>query len=258
MNALYGFISTGDKVAMYTLRIMYELPVHTNCGLRMILKDYFVQNLSNDRETAINKAIQILSEQDLELNSDADFDLNEIKRARSEERQEIEEAIKKAEIERKEKIDQFFLESVRSDVFLCGKYVGFNVNDVACKDIHYLFWLASQEVSAQKSKFDINIEIAKKYITNNNIELPGFVGSIGDEIQVELTLKSVYWTQGQFPTLCYSCVTDDNKLVKFYSMAKAFKELKESEKFRVKAIVKHHNEHNSNKVSILNKPRMAK
>lgn len=259
MNALYGFISTGDKVAMYTLRVMCEVNVVIQGCNRTILKDYFIQNLSNDRETAILKATQILAEQDLDLKNDPSFELNEIKRVRQEEKEELERAVKEAEERQKAQIEKYFVESIESDVFVTGMYTGHPVYDVAQNNLQYLFWLASHDVSEAKSKFDINVQIAKNYIEKNGLQKPGFVGEIGADVELELKLKSVHWTTGQFPTLCHNCETLNGEIVRFYSVAKAFKNIEENEIFKIKGIVKHHTETLTGRlITVINKPKLVK
>lgn len=71
MKVLYTYVATGEKTAMYTLRKFVELPNGTGGSLH-------IQNLSIDKEKAIEKGRGISAELGVTFIETIDFDLNQI------------------------------------------------------------------------------------------------------------------------------------------------------------------------------------
>jgi len=266
MKALYGFVSTGDKSAMYTMRIMYEVWSQWSGKPVKYLKDVYYINLSTNSSDANAKALLYCEELDIPLRGDASFDLNEIKRRKAEElaadREKAEAAQRQRDLEFEQQIveaKKVFENTVLEGAFQTGKYLGRLVSDVAKVDIQYILWLAEQPITKGiHTKFDINIQIAKDYISNHEVRKPDYVGVIGEEIELELTLVSGYVTQGAFPSIIWTAQTDDGNIVKFFSVAKGFKTLKDGDRFKVKGTVKDHSEYRNQKNTLLNRPKIVK
>lgn len=257
-EALYTFISTGDKVGFYTLRVMENVGVYIEGQLRVIKKDFYIQNLSTDKQVAVEKAEKISEEMGLPFYGNAEFDLEEIRRRSAEETKAQKEAQERAIREQEEKIKQEFIAAVGDSVFLTGKYTGRTASDVANVDVGYLFWLASAFEEGSHSKFQINAYIAKKFIEENNIKQPGYIGEVGGEITTTLTLKYSKWTNGQFPTIMFVANTSFGEEVMFFSVAKKFQALENGNTFSIKGMVKEQRESFSgNKQTIINKPKMV-
>lgn len=252
---LYGFISTGDKTAMYTLRIMESCLVGGPDGGSIMNLDYYVKNLSNNKEKAEAVAAEICEDIGVPLKSDASFELNEIKRRKSEMLAAEREAYEKEIQERQEKIEREFDSSVLESVFLSGKYIG---KTPAEADLGYLFWLAEQGVSGSKSKYDINVQIAQNYIEQNNIQKPGYVGIVGEQIELELKLISCYTTNGRFLSYVFKSVTPTGEAVVFFSTSKKFLALKDGDTFKITGLVRSQDEYNGQNSTVINKPKMGK
>jgi hypothetical protein len=110
MNSKY-YISTGAKGCYYTLRYTFTQS-NFNRGTGEVYTtshDYFVRNLSTDRDSALKKASEY-TKQGLEI----DFDLNDINR-----RSEVDHSI-----------------------FQAGKYAGMSIHEVRETDPNYLLWVA--------------------------------------------------------------------------------------------------------------------
>lgn len=252
---LYGFISTGDKTAMYTLRVMCRDRVSVGREVYVIAQDHFIKILSNDKAKAENSAQELCDDMCVPLKSDASFDLNEIKRRKSEEVQAEREARERSIREYQERIENEFQEGIRGDVFLIGKHIGKNPSEV---DVGYLFWLADQEISSNKSRYDINIQIASNYIKENNIQRPGYVGFLHEPIELELKLISCFATQGVYPSYIFKTVTPAQEQVVFFSTSKKFLALNKGDTFKITGSVRSHDEYNGQFSTCIAKPKMVK
>ncbi|MDV7393748.1 hypothetical protein RZS08_20390, partial [Arthrospira platensis SPKY1] len=123
--------------------------------------------MSNDKATAEEKAEYLSVQIGVPFKGNAEFDLNEIRRRKSEEvaaqREAVERAIKEAE----EKLQAEYVRSMQEGVLLCGKYCGMSPSEV--EDIDYLRWMASQiDLDApeglERSKWSISCQIAAKWL----------------------------------------------------------------------------------------------
>lgn len=72
-TAMSTFVSTGDKKKMYTLRVY-------GCTQHGIYSAKYVQNLSIDKQKAVEKGRLLSAEMGLPFNEEIDFDLKEIER----------------------------------------------------------------------------------------------------------------------------------------------------------------------------------
>jgi hypothetical protein len=261
MFPIYTFISTGEKTALYTLRCMYEVPVVIQGVNRVILKDYHVQNLSNDKAVAEEKAEYLSAQIGVPFKGNAEFDLNEIRRRKSEEvaaqREAVERAIKEAE----EKLQAEYVRSMQEGVLLCGKYRGMSPSEV--EDVDYLRWMASQtDLEApeglERSKWSISCQIAAKWLKEHPVKESEWVGEVGDKINLHLKLCKIYFIQGQWPTILYKCITEDGDSVVFYTVASGFSNLIVGEWFDVTGTVKKLDEYKGVKQTVLNRPKLVK
>ena len=257
MELQYCFISTGEKIGFYTLRGMCNVKVIVGGKVFVVAKDYFFRNLSTDKAKAETLAEEFASYYGVPLRGNAEFELEEIKRQKAEEAQNRREQIEREVARREQEYREEYARISSEGVFVVGKYTGMTPEAVSKTDLGYLFWAAQQHSENAFSKFNINCEVAKRYIEENNVQRGGFVGEIGEEVQVELTYCSSRWTTGQFPTLMHKCVTDNQEVVTFFSVAKKFKELKAGDKFLVKGLVKdHYTSYNGDKSTTINKPKI--
>lgn len=259
---MYGFISTGDKVAMYTLRVMYTGWEEFGGERFRATRDYYHGNLSTDKNTANIKALEYCKNEGIEFKSDATFDLNEIKRRSHEEVERL------REIERKEREAAFaeyrekklaeYTEARTSRVLLCGKYQGVAVENV---DLGYVSWCAKQSddfVSDDgiPSRFGVNIEICKEYLEKTGLGDSKWIGSIGDVVELSLKLQTVKWTKSQFPSVMFVGTDDAGNEVKFFTTSKKFNDIKAGDTIKVSGVVTSHDEWNDRKSTLLKKQKL--
>lgn len=256
-KALYNFISTGDKTAMYTLRVMMMCRVQVGRESFNEMRDYYIQNLSTDKATAEAKAVHMSELMDVPFKGNADFDLNEIRRNRDAQALEVRKAAERAHVERLAAWAAERDEQIQAGVFICGKYTGQTAAEVAAADVNYLFWMAS-EVEAS-GKLGVCAKIAADYIAANDVQRPGYVGEVDKPIEVTLTLNKAFWTQSQYPTLMHVCTTANGEEVVFYSVAQGFKEIEIGQQFTITGTVKEHRTGwGGGKQTIVNKPKLPK
>ena len=261
MFPLYTFISTGEKTALYTLRCMYEVPVVIQGVNRIILKDYHIQNLSNDKATAEEKA-EYLSEQiGVPFKGNAEFDLNDIRRRKSEEVAAEREAVERAVRIAEEKAQAEYVRSMQEGVILCGKYTGMAPAEVV--DTDYLRWMASQiyleaPEGLERSKWSISCQIAAKWLTEHPVKDGEWIGEVGDKVVLTLKLQKVIFIQGQWPTIMYKTTTAEGDVVVFYTVAAGFSDLIVGEEFVVSGTIKKHDEYKGIKSTIIARPKLKK
>lgn len=250
MEQKYLFIGTGEKFGFYTLRVM---TLDFDASGNRVLRDYYIKNLSTDSSTAVSEARKFAEHYGVPFRGDAGFDLEEIRRSTHEQAKAKREETERQQAEEKAAYEREVNEGVLAGFILIGKYKGKTAEEISKTDIPYLFWLAG-EIEASFPKMRISASIAKKFLKENNIQKPSFIGEVGETITLELTLKSAFWTTGRFPTIAWKCVTDEGNAVTFFSVAAKFKELDENDRFTVKGIVKeHYTDWNGNKSTTLTK-----
>ena len=256
-EAKYTFISTGDKVAMYTLRVMCLDTVQWGAESFKEMNHYYIQNLSNDKDTAESKAVEMSALMGLPFKGNADFELNEIRRVRDAEATAKREASERAYAERVAAWEAEKVEQIQAGVFILGKHTGLTAAEVAATDLGYLFWVAQQTDAT--GKMAVCVAIAANYIKETGVELPGYVGTVDQPIELTLTLKRVVWTQSQYPTLMHTAQTPEGNEVIFYSVAQGFKEIEIGQTFTITGTVKEQREGwNGQKQTIINKPKLPK
>jgi hypothetical protein len=248
------FISTGSLSSFYTLRV-FRLD-YDGRG-RAYNREVFVKNLSTDKVKALEEAQTYAEENDLILMNNPDFDLNEIKRMKQEDSQRrIKEKREKEEREKAEK-NEAFEKTIKSLIFINGKYSGSRLEEVFKKDPGYVYYLNGLWRSNLSNCYEnINVHIAHRWITENDMKSE-FIGTNGKLEEFELTYNSQFELYGRFLTIKHNCSLGGN-LVMFNSSAKGFMELKSGDIFKVKGTVSHYNHSNGNKITILNKPKIVK
>lgn len=258
MKEQFGFISTGSKIAMYTLRIMYLCEGYCDGQTFTFEKDYYVVNLSNDKATAESKAQEICDNYGIPFKGNAEFELNEIRRKRDAESKERQEMIEREAERIRIEQEAAFERNVSEGVFIVGKYTGKTAEEVAKTDLAYVFYVAEQK--DYSDKFSVNIKIAKNYIEQNNIKKPGFIGNIGDTVKLNLVLNKVagFYNMYNVKNFVFTCTEESGATVTFFSSAKKFLELKDGEKFTIEGLVKDHSKYNNWNQTVIKKPKMAK
>ena len=134
------YISTGDLAGYYTLRYRFNERYYVSSGdgmggheMGVRERDYYVCNLSTDREEAISKAVARCGK-----NLKIDFDLDEIKRRPQ---REIDWSVMRA-----------------------GKYIGKSIHEVREQDPNYLMWLI--ENMAKGRDYIGTVELAKSLMSH--------------------------------------------------------------------------------------------
>lgn len=247
----HTFISTGEKTAMYTLR---EAGIYSD-GNCMMYMDRYIQNLSNDREKAIEKAKSISTEIGIAFRTDGElFALNEIKRMRKEEREYI-ERIKKEEQERNDKeIRESFDAEVTDGNFIFGKYVGESPSDVVNnhEDIGYIKWLASQYVEGEISRFNVNATIAKRWVDENPQPESDFIGEVDTKITVTAKVIVAMNVDSFYGITRMVVLKDENEnVIKLYSTAKSVYALNIGQELTITGKVKCHTHYRGEKQTTL-------
>ena len=252
------FISTGEKFGFYTLRGIFLVAINIEGERRFITRDYFFRNLSTDQAKAETLAQEYAEQYGVPFTGNAEFALDEIKRRKAEEVREQAERVARLVREAEEQAKEEYTRVVQEGVFVCGKYTGKTAAQVDKFDRKYLFWAAEQFIEGvHANKFNVNCALAKKYLEENNIQPSDFVGVEGEQIELTLTLREAYWTRGQFPSIQFLCFDENGNDVCFFSTAKAFKALKNGEKFSIRGLVKqHYTNWKGEKSTTINKPKM--
>lgn len=263
MTPIFGFVSTGDKTAMYTFRVMYDVMVVINGVNRVISRDYYHQNLSTDKDKANRMAQQFCDAIGIPFKGAAEFDLQEIKRRTSEEIAEqlarAEKAAAEQHVRYVQKMQDDFENGVKEGVFLTGKFTGKTAAEVSVIDPDYLFWIASQYFAYDvPTRFTVGIELAKRFITENNFEKPGHIGAVDEKVEIDVTLfNKIQMVRGQFPSMLFLARTDTGETVKWFTMSKKFTTLPVGQRLKVGGIVKAHEEWKGKCSTALSKPKLV-
>lgn len=166
VNHVY-YISTGEQTKMYTLRHTYTERVSWGGyggqpNSRMVRRNYYVQNLSTNKEKAIEKAREITGET-LEIR----FELNPIYR--------------KGRGENTNPIDRVHTEH---DVIPFGKHYGTSLQDLFEMERDYLVWVAENFTS---TKYNSIIEFIRTMVKDVIAEKEA---KISEEEKKEAAAKS--------------------------------------------------------------------
>lgn len=160
----YYYISTGDLNGFYTLRHTFTETCYSrteNGGVESfpVQRDWYIRNLSTDREEAIQKANAWADENSVASNRRlfrAEFDLAEIKRRSAE---EIEAA--------NERIAQRIL-STDWSILPFGKYEGQNLRDLATTDPEYVCFVATWDSGDGQHCAKVAAELIAPYLATKN------------------------------------------------------------------------------------------
>jgi hypothetical protein len=263
---MYSFISTGEKTAMYTLKTMSKVVGVNPFGVREYYNDsFYIQNLSTDKQTAVDKANSLSAAMGIPFRDNADFDLNEIKRRKAGEVKAEQEAREKAHREYEAKMADEFQSEVDTGFMVCGKHMGKTAQEtVDAGDIDYVLYCASQFVvdSINMGAWRINCAICSQWLSENPQPVSDYVGVVGSVLEEKVTVKRVSVCNGRFYTVMFLCVTAEGNLIKFFTTAKAFNDTERGDVFTVKGNVKEHAKDHyvdgSPKVTMINRPKMVK
>lgn len=244
-SAINLFISTGALVGFYTLNI--------NVVEEGISKNTFIKNLSTDKNKALSEALEYSKRFSIPLISDADFDLNEIKRKTREEAERAEfEKIERERIE-KETYAKEVLDAVTGKVFIGGKYAGISVSKVFETDPTYILYLADQYNEKESNcKEKINYRIAHNFCIENNVGKPEYIGVNEEKIEIEVVLRAVTIKEGIYPSWKYICTNGINTIM-FNTNSKKFASLNVGDTFKVSGKVVHLGF--DKKINFINKPK---
>lgn len=263
---LYGFISTGDKIAMYTLRLMYEVPVYQkDCEGRGYLagythKDYYVKNLSNDKAKAEAAAEDICKGYGVPFKGNAEFELNEIRRRRSEEVAAYREAAERATREFERRQAEEFERVIREGVILVGKYKGMTAAEIATVDLDYVIWMSTGDLlEGARDPMTVSTRIAKAYLEANPPVIAGHIGVVGEALTAKVVVKSIRGFNGFYGTSwAFSCVAEGGERISFFTTSKKLLELEEGEEFVLEGVVSEHGQYNGFPQTVVKKPKIAK
>ncbi len=257
---LYTFVSTGEKTAMYTLKVMCDQLIEINSeGLTKVVRNaHYIQNLSNDKDRASQKGQQLSEEMGLEFRDNADFDLNEIRRNREKQSKEEKEAIERAIAEQQAFEVAEFERQIKENLILVGKYKGDTPEEVKEKDMSYLFWM-----SAQKDAYGplgVSGKIVDNYLTLNNIHCPDFIGTEGQELKALVNIKGIYPIDGYYGVQYFfkTIEQDTGATLGFYTTSKKLLEKEIGDVIELTGIVKEHRyDKNGIKTTMLSKPKLV-
>lgn len=236
-TATHTFISTGAKTAMYTLREAGYFTTEYGTAYA----DFYITNLSNDKDTAIEKAAKISNEYDLPFRTDGElFSLNEIKRRAAEEVEAQRVAREKAEQEKIQQEQEFYEISLSEGMILVGKYAGRTIDEVVSITKGYIEWLSTQYNEGAVSAFNVGAKLAHDWV-KANVKDSEYVGTVGEKITVTGEVKTTRSVSGFYGTTRMVVVaTENGELVKLYSTAKAAYALREGDNVSITGKVKSH------------------
>lgn len=236
-----AFISYGEKKCMYTLWVIVDQSKNNS---RYNFRSAYVKNLSNDKERAIEKAVEYAAENGIEFVSttNADALLNEIHRrtademeaARVEAERQAEEREQKAIEERNRIIEEnviIFEEQFQSECFTFGKYDGETFEKIMATDPQYIKYIIDNSPDAPYDfptrLREICVNALHAYVAEHGYPKGRFddsvyVGTSGERIDVAVTVVGKSVISGYYgdTTLYKFADKDDNLLVTFYSGTK--------------------------------------
>ena len=162
----YYYISTGDLNGFYTLRHTFTETCYSrteNGGVESfpVERDWYIRNLSTDREEAIEKASAWADENNIPANRRlfrAEFDLAEIKRRSAEEI----EASREREAER--------IRTTDWSILPFGKYAGKSLRDLVTTDPEYVSFVATWNSGDGQHCAKVAAELIAPYLAAKNAE----------------------------------------------------------------------------------------
>lgn len=253
---LYTFLSTGDKTAMYTLRLMVQV---VDVRLGAFRKDEFIAILSNDYQKAVDLAQARSQEIGVPFNLAAAFDLNEIKRNRENAKSEKEREALEQAIKIQEEAQARYEADLKSGVLLVGKYKGRPLVEVAESDSDYIYYMAEKynpesPVDAYKATLAMCAQWA-----DENPKLQAFWGVVGETATATMQFIKRVAFDGAYGR-SYGCFfrTNDNAIVVFYTTAKAFLSLNEGDAVTLTGFIhKHDEKHNGDMLTVVKKAKLG-
>lgn len=255
---LYTFISTGDKTAMYTLRVMTRVHSQNAYGAFSYTNPEFIKILSNDKAKAETLAQEISDNWGVPFKGNAEFELNAIRRERDELKAEQIAEIERNEARRIQDQKDEYARIINEGILTVGKYAGKTVEEVYAIDIAYVFWLAGT-ADAEQSMFNVSAHLAAKYIADNEIQMPDHVGSVGDVIEVSLLVRNSTPFEGMYGTSwVMTCTDSDNNVYTFFTTSRKLLAYESGSTMKVKATIKEHSFYRNFPQTLLKAPKLVK
>lgn len=228
-----AFISYGEQCKMYTLHEIYHIEKVIN-GIKVKTSESrYVKNLANDRERAIQKAIEYAASRNIEFVSTdgARKELFEIKRQRTEDILRSKEEAEKRRLEEEERyINEMlvvFEDQFQSNSFTFGKYTGKTFQEVLEKDAGYVKYIIENSQLPHEHPRNLNDICANSlysYVDKNGYpERPEdnseFIGAKGDRIKVNVKVikKMSFDSMYGIKTMYHFMDENNNVFVTFYS-----------------------------------------
>jgi len=247
---LYAFISTGDKSAMYTLRVMTRVHSQNAYGAFSYTNDEFIKILSNDKAKAESLAQEIANSLEVPFKGNAEFELNAIRRERDEMKAEQLAEVERIEAQRIQDERDEYVRVLNEGIVTVGKYAGKTVGEVYSVDPAYVFWLAGT-ADEEQSMFNVSAHLAAKYIADNEIQMPDHVGSVGDAIEVSLLVRNSTPFEGMYGTSWVMTCT-------FFTTSRKLLAYDAESTMKVKATIKEHSFYRNYPQTLLRAPKLVK
>lgn len=234
-------VSTGELTRMYTLR---EVGIYTKqvCGsVGTFRGSYHIKNLSTNKDEA-NKKAQVYSEATgLPMRSEADFDLEDIRRKSRAESAALRREQELFRVRKEQEQLQEYRQHITNGVLLMGKYVGLNAQETADRDEQYVRWLSREFVAdGQHSPFNISAELCNNWVQENPEPTSEWVGSVGEKYKFTAKLVRKGWTHGMFQSMMFKFLTTEGNIIVVFSTAKKMVDLDAGKTYTVEGLVKKH------------------
>lgn len=262
----YFYISTGDKRGFYTLRgiEIIRTYVQNEWGNGMVSgsypRDFYVQNLSTDYDTAVEKAKDMIG--DTPLKTEA-FALEEIKRRDA----ELVEAEKRAIIQAAQEEYDRIVGSGGLFIMPFGKWSGRPISEIP---LDYRVWFVNSLDGEADSKTraiaavmnwdgSVTAELERRERRQKEIEErkanSQFVGEIGE--RQDFILKHVYSRSfgGYYGTVFIEIFTDmDGNTIKY--MGGASLDVEPDGEYTITGTIKKHEEYQGEKQTVIARPKV--
>lgn len=259
IEPLFAFIGTGDKIAMYTLRVMNEYTSTYQGETVTFIDSEYVRNLSTDKSKAETLASEFADHNNMEFRGNAEFELNEIRRTRDEQSALVAEARAAHLVQVQKDARDDYERKIQDGIFLSGKYKGMTPAEVFSIEPGYIFWFADQS-GMNKSIYTIDADLASKFISECGIEKPGHIGNVGDQLTTEVRMGRVSWFPNQFGGMSavVTCYDSKNRMINFFTTAKKLTENEIGTKLTITGLISEHGEYNDMPQTLLKKPKIVK
>ena len=263
-----AYVSYGEGVKMYTLRVLTEGYDVIGDMKAFMRRDYYVKNLSINREQAIAKAKAYADSNNIKfLDSDSSKrELEEIRRRNKEEvesrrRVSEENALRESQRQYESVVEE--VEKVGVDIVVFGKYKGSRINDVIESDPEYIKYLLDQNehrlpIEWPRDVYEYCLNTIFKTVKENDIDLvpeavSEFIGSVGDKITVQVTVKRKVHIDGYYSSSTLYVFEDvEGNIITTYYSGKKWK-ASPGDKGLIEGTVKKHELYNDVKQTVLNR-----